>query len=157
MVGYGGIGDQGGSLRWNCLYGLEMGNYRRTRGSYVSHNSILPNTMFAFHTMNLMHNIRRFAVLPSSGMGVLLLFRYYYPIRKGNSAADYHLGHQYRRSLPPSVRGRRTLLRRTLRQPLVQIDFAFVLKLQGSVYNIIFKLYDSMAEVIKSYHFKDCS
>ena len=42
-------------------------------------------------------------------------------------------------------------------QHLVQIDFAFVLNLQGSVYNFIFKLYDSMAEVIKSYHFKDCS
>ena len=38
-------------------------------------------------------------------------------------------------------------------QHLVQIDFSFVLNLQGSVY----KLYDSMAEVIKSYHFKDCS
>ena len=38
-------------------------------------------------------------------------------------------------------------------QHLVQIDFAFVLNLQGSVYNFIF----SMAEFIKSYHFKDCS
>ena len=26
-----------------------------------------------------------------------------FPIRKGNSAADYHLGHQYSRSLPPWV------------------------------------------------------
>ena len=42
-------------------------------------------------------------------------------------------------------------------QHLVHIDFAFVINLQGSVYDFIFKLYDSMAKVIKSYHFKDCS
>ena len=53
VVGYGGIGDQGGSMRRN---------YRRTRGSQVSHNSILPNTMFAFHTFNLMHNISNKAI-----------------------------------------------------------------------------------------------
>ena len=33
-------------------------------------------------------------------------------------------------------------------QHLVQIDFAFVLNLQGSVYNFMFTLYHSMAEVI---------
>ena len=60
VVVYGGIGDQDGRLRRYCLSELERGNYRRTHGSYVSHNPILLNTVFAFHTLNLMHNIRRF-------------------------------------------------------------------------------------------------